>query len=338
MSEIRRDPVSNRWIVIAPELFEEMILSAKDRFEPNTNLCPFCPGNEAATPQEILAFGPADRLPNSPGWSVRVFPSRTPALRPEGAEDRQGKGIFDFMNALGAHEVVVNGPDHHGHLATLSREQITLILKACRDRINDLFGDRRLHYVMIFIDHGKSAGQKLGHSCSQIVAVPKVPPSIEEELRGAKQYYDLKERCVFCDILMQEVKMGIGFVCENDHFVAFCPFASRFPYEVWLLPKEHQMAFGTQSDAQLQALSGILQAVAIKLDAVLGEPDYHMVLHTAPNLAAKPGYWQTVPEDYHWHIEFIPRVFESATYEWGAGYYVNSVAPERAALALRTPH
>ncbi|HNT33555.1 MAG TPA: galactose-1-phosphate uridylyltransferase [bacterium] len=336
MSEIRRDPITTRWVAIAPEIIDDLSFFPSLREDDSASSCPFCPGNEALTPASLWTDRMEAERPDE--WHVRVFPNRTPILQTEVAENPQGKGVFDFMNGLGAHEVVVHGREHTSHLSEFTRGQIAAGLRAYRDRMADLSGDRRLHYVMVHYDRGRCAGAALAHPYSQIVATPKVPAAVEEELNGARSYYLIKERCVFCDVLTEELRMGTRMVVENEFYAAFCPFASRSPYEVWLLPKMHQSDYTSQTDTQLEHLAETVQSIATKIDSVLGEPALHMALHSSPNLKAKSDNWRSVPQDFHWHMEFIPRVLERAAFEWGIGFHINPVAPEKAAQALRTPH
>lgn len=339
MSELRRDPVTSRWIAVAPEIIVALNFFQKPpENQDASSACPFCPGNEALTPTSLWSDRTGLRSSASDDWSVRVFPSRTPILQTETNENPQGKGFFDLMDGLGAHEVVVHSREHSTHLSLLPRELIASGLRAYRDRMADLSRDIRLHYVMVHYDRGKRAGAVLAHPYSQIVATPKIPAAVEEEMNGARDYFHIKERCVFCDVMAEEIRMDARLVAENEGYMAFCPFASRHPYEVWLLPKAHRPDYTAQTDAQLEHLAEMVQTVATKIDAVLGEPDLHVALHSSPNLKVKSDNWRTVRDDFHWHMEFIPRILERAAFEWGIGFHINPVAPEKAAQALRTPH
>jgi UDPglucose--hexose-1-phosphate uridylyltransferase len=216
--------------------------------------CPFCYGNESKTPPEILAFRPSTNgnppQKDSPGWTVRVVPNKFPALGIEGSLNKQAEGMFDKMNGIGAHEVIIETPDHNATLASLPPKRIEDVLWAERDRILDLKKDRRFKYILLFKNHGEAAGASLEHAHSQLIALPILPIYVVEELEGAKQYYIYKERCVFCDAIRQETESGIRVVAENEDFLTLAPYAPRFPFETWILPKRHESAFENSSSQE----------------------------------------------------------------------------------------
>ncbi len=328
MPELRKDPVIGRWVIIStergkrPSDFEGL---GKKRTE---GFCPFCPGNEDQTPPEIMAVRPSTTLPNTSGWSLRVFPNKFPALRIEGNLNREGIGIFDKMNGIGAHEVIVETPDHNLDMADLETSQIRDVLIAYRNRALDLKKDPRFRYVLIFKNQGVLAGASLEHSHSQLIATPIVPKRVMEEIEGAKRYYDYKERCIWCDIIAQERKDQVRLVSENDEFLAIEPFAPRFPFETWIIPQAHQSTFEEIEDSSVESLAGILKEVLAKVCQGLNYPPYNFVIHTAPLIDHHE-------EEYHWHIEFMPRLTRVAGFEWGTGFYINPTPPEEAAAFLR---
>jgi UDPglucose--hexose-1-phosphate uridylyltransferase len=240
MADLRKDPVTGRWVIISTERQKrpsdfhiETITTHPD------DLCPFCEGHEDKTPPEILAFRNGTPA-NARGWEVRVVPNKFPALRVEGTLDREGEGLFDRMNGIGAHEVIIETPIHGQTLATMPEPAIEKVFFAWRDRVNDLKRDIRLRHIVIFKNHGPSAGATLEHAHSQLIALPIVPREMREELEGARRHHQLKERCVFCDIIRQEVKNGARVIAESADFVAVAPYAPRFPFETWLLPRRHR--------------------------------------------------------------------------------------------------
>jgi UDPglucose--hexose-1-phosphate uridylyltransferase len=335
MPELRKDPVLGRWIIIATDrklrpydfkTCEAPVVEAK---------CPFCPGNEGMTPPEIYAMRDPSTSPNTPGWQVRVIPNKYPALRIEGDLDRRGKGIYDTMNGVGAHEVIIETPDHTRTLSQLGSQEVEAILRTYHQRIEDLKRDDRLRYILIFKNQGREAGASLAHAHSQLIATPVTPKTVKEELNGSHQYYELKERCIFCDMIRQEVEDGIRLVYQNDGFIAFCPYASRFPFETWILPKEHSADFGNLANSHVPLLADCLLTVLTKLRLVLNDPQYNYIIHTAPNRNARPGYWKTIDLDYHWHIEIMPRLTREAGFERATGFYINPTMPEDAAQAFR---
>ena len=232
MHELRKDPIHGRWVIISTERGRrpsDFVLRGEevDRWV----FAPLCEGNEDKTPPEIVAFRNNGTPPNTPGWRIlRVVPNKFPALRIEGNLDREGDGIYDKMNGIGAHEVVVETPLHQETLATLPPKAIENVLLAYRARIIDLRRDSRLRYVMVFKNHGLAAGASLEHSHSQIIALPIIPRRVTEEIEGAKVYFDYKDRCVYCDVIRQELLRKIRVVSENQAFVSITPFASRFPF------------------------------------------------------------------------------------------------------------
>ncbi|MEN6537628.1 MAG: galactose-1-phosphate uridylyltransferase [Bryobacteraceae bacterium] len=329
MPELRKDPVTGRWVIIASDramrpndFIREQVTIKGGRF------CPFCPGNEQKTPPEILAFRPQGSGRNEPGWSLRVIPNKFPALRVEGELNRQGDGIYDRMNGVGAHEVLVETPDHNVSLAQLPEKNVEDIFWAFRERILDLKKDHRLIYILVFKNYGEAAGASLEHSHSQLIALPVVPKRVREELAGAKSYFDFKERCIFCDIVRQDLEDGTRIILETDHFVAISPYASRFPFETWIVPKRHQSHFEDIETASIQNLGWVLRAIARKIDKVLEHPAYNLMIHSSPIQEGPLAH-------YHWHIEIIPKLTKVAGFEWGTGFYINPTPPETAAKYLR---
>ena len=335
MAELRKDIVTGRWVIIAtargkrPSDFPPDIKETKGKGN-----CPFCPGNEGLTPPEIYALRPDGSAKDTRGWKVRVVPNKYPALGIDFPLSKKGVGIYDQMSGFGAHEVLIESTDHEKTIEDLSTEEIQDVIKVCQDRIADLHRDVRFRYVLLFKNEGEQAGASLSHPHSQLIATPITPKRVKEELVGARDYFLQKERCVYCDTIALEKEIGARIVYENEHFIAFCPFASRFPFEMCLLPKQHEINFYESRD-HIQELSQCLKAAMEKLDNVLNHPQYNYVFHTAPNLSARKGQWQTIHEDYHWHLEIMPRLTKVAGFEWGTGFYINPTPPEDAAKYLR---
>jgi UDPglucose--hexose-1-phosphate uridylyltransferase len=332
MPELRRDPVTGRWVIIASERAKRPQDFIREPVKLKGGFCPFCAGNEAKTPPEILAYRPAengDKAPkDAPGWFVRVVPNKYPALEIEGDLDRQAEGIYDRMNGMGAHEVIIETPQHEHTFATMPLKRIEDVLYAYRDRVTDLRNDTRLKYALVFKNHGEAAGATLEHTHSQLIALPIVPRQVVEELKGAREYHQLKDRCIYCDIVHQESKEQSRVVLENENFIVVSPYAPRFPFETWILPRRHDSGF-QDSPAHLFAnLAIAIKSLAAKMDRVLDLPAYNMVLHSAP-LHDPP------TDHYHWHMEFMPKLTKVAGFEWGTGFYINPTSPEEAAKFLR---
>ena len=325
-----------RWVIIAPEraLRPDHYDSAPAPRQPAP--CVFCGGQEVRDPTEIYAVRPSGSAPNTSGWQVRVLPNKYPVLRIEGKLEREGVGMFDMITGVGAHEVIVETPDHDVDLADLSVNCLCLIMRTYRERMRDLGGDDRFKYVMIFKNHGHLAGATLDHAHSQLIATPVTPKRVKEELVGAQRYYDFKQRCVFCDIIKQEMRLTRErLVLENEHFVVISPFAARVPYEMWIIPKRHNADFVSIIDPQCTGMAHALKQTLLKLRAVLDDPPFNYLIHTAPFRRPRPGYWATIQHDYHWHLEVIPRLTRPAGFEEGSGFYINPMPPERAAQILR---
>lgn len=338
MPELRKDPVIGRWVIVSTTRSKrpnDFFNLGKDKREVKKKGCPFCEGNEDKTPPEIRAVRKEGSQPNSSGWEVRVVPNKFPALGVEGDLDKEGVGMFDIMNGIGAHEVIIETPEHDKRIEDYTPESFVKVLEVYRDRINDLKQDLRLRYVLIFRNEGESGGASLEHPHSQLIATPVTPKRVKEELAGAQEYYSYKDRCVFCDIIREEKMQKERLVYENDHFIAFCPFASRFPFEIWLLPKEHNPDFENTFAEQMPHLAEAMIFVQTKLSKALNQPHYNYILHTGPARRPRRGYWVSIDVDFHWHIEIMPRLVRTAGFEWGTGFYINPTLPEEAAKFLR---
>lgn len=337
MPELRKDPVIGRWVIIATERAKR-----PDQFSGQAQEvyvekpCPFCEGSESHTPPEIYALRPKHTPANGPGWELRVVPSISPFLKIEGDLDRRGKGLYDMMSGIGAHEVIIETNQHIANMADLSEEQVSRVLTCYIDRMVDLERDKRFKYVLVFKNYGWIAGGgRVKHSRSQLIATPVNPKRVKEELTGARQYYDYHERCVFCDLVNQELESKDRLILDIDGFIAIAPFASRFPFEVWILPKKHSSDFINLDASMRLDLGRILKRILMKLKKGLNDPPYNYILHTAPFRRQKLGYWKSVEHDYHWHIEVMPRLTRVAGFEWGTGFYICPLPPEDAAKFLR---
>jgi len=332
MPQLRKDPVTREWVIIATERSRRPTdfkagedLLGRPSFKPD---CPFCPGNELMTPPEVLSYREADTMPNSPGWWVRVVPNKFPALAIEGQLNREGVGMFDMMNGIGAHEVLIECTEHDKSIATVSSLQAQEILWAYRDRCLDLRKDHRFKYILLFRNHGKVAGASLEHPHCQLIALPMVPQDVMIEIEGAERYYDYHERCIYCDMVKQETKFSERIVCMNDEFVAFCPFAAKYPFETWIVPRYHSRSFVEEERPRIDSFAAILQDALRRIAACLNHPPYNFTLHTAP-------INQEHDRDFHWHMAIMPRLTIAAGFEMGTGIYINVTAPEDAARHLR---
>ncbi len=328
MSELRRDPLLRRWVIIAPERRGDLI---NRRFAHSPSVqetpCPFCPGNEHMNPGEILVVRAERSGPAASGWLVRITPDRNPLLRIEGTLERRGVGQFDLMSATGAHELVTETPDHDSHWADFDIAHMERLLRSYVTRYNDLRNDRRFRHAVIMKNHG-APWSRYPHQHSHIVAMPFIPRRIEDEFTGAREYFELKERCVFCDTLREEEMRQERVVAANADFVAIAPFAAGFPFETWILPRHHMADFGAMGERSLPALASIFQETMAKLRTTLNDPHFSLALHSGPLSGERH-------EEFHWHWELIPHLSGELGMEWATGVYFNPIAPEDAATCLR---
>lgn len=328
MPELRKDPIVGRWVVFAserakrPQEFQHELLAKADV------VCPFCAGHEDLTPPEIIAGRDPQTRPNTPGWRVRVVPNKFPALQVEGTLEKRGQGMYDRMAGVGAHEVIIECPHHERSLSQLPNENVREVLWVYRERLVDLKRDNRLAHGLIFKNEGAMAGASLEHSHSQLVVMPMVPSVIQDELNGGRQYFSIHDRCIFCDIVQQELADENRIVLESSHFVVFCPYASRIPFETWIIPKLHGSHYENISRQQTDELSLVLKITLSKLEAAIDRPPFNYYIHSAPFDA------KDLPQ-YHWHMEILPRLSRLAGFEWGSGSFINPVFPEQAAAFLR---
>ncbi len=328
MPELRKDPIVGRWVIISTERAKRPMETTQtiDRLE--SGYCPFCEGNEDDTTKEILAYRQRNTQPNAPGWRVRVVPNKFPALKIEGDLQKRGEGIYDKMNGVGAHEVIIECPFHEASMANFSEDRIREILWVYRDRLVDLKRDPRLVYGLIFKNVGAAAGASLEHSHSQLVVTPIVPINVQQEMDGAREFFGYRGRCIYCDMIHQESDAEKRIVLDTPNFLAFCPFAARFPFETWVVPKSHQSHFENIQRIEIEEFGTVIKTLLMKMEFALEKPAYNYVIHTSP-LDVQP-----LPH-YHWHMEIIPRLTRVAGFEWGTGFYINPVPPEDAAAYLR---
>ncbi len=329
MPELRRDPIVGRWVVIdtdhpqGPGDFPK-----EDHSSSRKATCQFCPGREHFTPAEVSALRPKESQADGPGWMVRTVANKFPALSLEGPVEKEAAGMFDQMSGVGAHEVVIETPDHDKNLADLTPEEMGFVLGQFVGRSRDLAKDPRHKYVCIFKNFGASAGATVEHAHSQIIALPTVPKAVLEELRGAVGYYGAQKRCVFCDVIEQEYKDRERIVIENNAFLAFCPYAPRYAFELWIIPKAHNAFFSSLDGDALKDLSTLLLDILRRMRSLLSNPSYNFYIHTAPLKYERP-------ERYHWHIEIIPKLTRSIGFEWGTGLHITPTFPQVAAKHYR---
>ena len=323
MPEFRKDPTVDRWVIIATERAKRPV----HREASDTALCPFCAGNESLTPPEVLVFRDQSDPSGLPNWTVRVVPNKYPALVPDGSRLETTGENYEARIGTGAHEVIIESPHHVTDVTLLSESQFGAVLRAYRSRIMELRTDKRFRYILIYKNQGTEAGATLEHVHSQLIAMPMIPKLILEEIETAKNYYQANRRCVFCDVIRQETA-GERFVSGNARYLVICPFAPRFPYETWILPKQHASLFERSTQQDDVDLARILRETLIRLNRSLGSPAFNYFIHSNP-------LDQGENNTYHWHMEIIPKLIQVGGFEWGSGSYINTVTPEQSARSLR---
>ncbi len=329
MAELRRNPLNGQWAIVhvedswGPEKYER-----EDHAIRAKTTCQFCPGKEFYTPPEVEALRLCGSAANSPGWEVRIVSNKFPALRIEGTLDLRHDGMYTLSNGIGAHEVFIETPVHERNLADLDDEEIFYVIDKYQSRLNDLTKDRRFKYILIFKNYGESAGTTVEHPHSQIIALPMIPQYVMQELEAIKAYYDRCQRCVSCDMIAQEYHDGIRIIADNPQFLAFCPFASGYPFECCIIPREHSCRFATMNDGEKRALGNILRTTMIRINRCLADPSYNFYIHVAP--VNDSSY-----EHFHWHIAIIPKLMRTIGLERGTGFFSVPTDPSHAARCLR---
>ena len=332
MPQLRQDRSTKEWVIIATERSKRPHDFKKGERDIERHSykedCPFCPGNEHLTPHETLAYR-SGGLPDSKGWWVRVVPNRFPALSPEGSlERKEEKGFFRMMDGVGIHEVVIESPLHNQCLPLMEDKQAEEVFLAYRERYLALRDDPRIKLIIVFKNHGEAAGTSLEHPHSQFVGTAVVPSNIRRKLEEAARYYDDHGSCVYCDLVGEELSFEKRVVMDTEKFVVLQPFASRFPFETWIIPKEHQASFGLISMEDSKRFAKVLKTTLHKLYSKLNNPDYNYVIHTAPIKDEGEDY-------YHWHLQVIPRLTTPAGFEMGSGIFINVCLPEETAQFLK---
>ncbi len=326
MPEFRKDPLTGRCIIVSTERAKRP-QPLTDNSPSNSEPCPFCPGNENQTPPEVLAYREPQTKPNAPGWNVRVVPNKYPAVT-TGQPWPGRSGLYKSSDAPGVHEVIIEAADHLLSIASLDEAQLATVLRAYRDRILKLKEDPRWRCILIYKNQGAPAGATLEHCHSQLIALPMIPKQVAEEISAARAYFDSTGCCLYCDTVQQELSDRKRWVAESDRFIVLCPYASRFPYETWILPKFHSPYFESLGSDEWTKLARCLKETFIRLNRRLGNPSLNYILHSTPPDGTAADY-------FDWHLEILPKLIQVAGFEWGSGSFINPVAPEDAARLLR---
>ena len=329
MSQLRFDVATNDWVIFAPSraLRPHHVPSSPPSPSPAASgsyaPCPFCPGNEAFTPPEIYAVrGPGPYSPSN--WKVRVVPNKFPALRIEEDTRRiEEKPVFSHMGGCGAHEVIVESPEHNVFLGQQPVEQIELVLRTLQLRHQDLMRDRRFQTIIIFKNYGMTAGTSLDHPHWQTIATPVVPRVLRQKLSVAEEYFDRTGNCLYCVKLQAELEDGRRILAKNDKYAALLPFASHVAFETWIMPMQRQASFALVDPSQLRPLAEMLRAILLKLHTALDNPSFNLTIDSVSR-------GDETKEYFMWHIRILPRLTTPAGFELGSGMAINTVFPEDA--------
>jgi len=326
MSEMRFNPITRDWVIVAPGRSQKPndfrpVPKTREPRPPHRADCPFCVGNEEPLESQRIS-GPDG------SWLVRAVPNKFPAL--SGTHDLQPvtRGTFRSMNAGGAHEVVIEHPQHNLTVADMEAAHIAQVLGLYRDRYVALRQNPAIETIIIFKNHGERAGTSLHHPHSQIVAAPVISSNVRSRLQEASRVHDEEGECLYCRVLRDELADGVRIVEANETFVAFIPYAALSPYHVWIFPRRHASSYDAITDAEIVDLSQILRRTLRRLSAALGDPDFNYGIRSAPMSECSSHY-------YHWYLAIVPRVSHVAGFELGSGMYINSLLPEHAAENLR---
>lgn len=329
MPEIRRDPISGHCVILAADRHKRPNDFA-NKDSAITRKCPFCPGNEEATPPEICRIPQKDGFSKSGEWKIRVVPNKYPALDGDSQLIPQKNGIYERTPAPGRHEVIIETPLHSGRLENLPVAHIADIIRTYADRAKAMLSLPFIRYAMIFKNQGRTAGASLEHPHSQIAGIPIPPKRIMEEIKSCSEYKGRTGNCVFCDIIREEIKFGKRIICGNGQFIAFAPFASKTPFEINIMPTSHKSRFEEINGEEATALAEILRESLARLSKAVPDLCYNMMILTSPR---EDGTFP--PDAYHWRIDIMPKLAQAAGFEWGTGFYINTLSPENAAEILR---
>jgi len=337
MSQLRKDLISGRWVIIASERSkrpDDFRGAGEAKPESGDCFCPFCAGNESKTPPEVYALRGEGTAADQPGWTVRVVPNKFPALDRGEKPERHQDGLFESISGVGVHEVVIETPEHGRELSDASPDGLREVLETIRSRIVSIEREKQYQYVQVFKNKGRAAGASLSHPHTQIIATPIIPKRIKEELYSAERLFKKFQGCVFCRVIEQEMASRQRVVYADSHFCVLAPFASRFPFEMQVFPLRHSAHFAGMTEEEMGSLAAALKNVLSKIKALLADPPYNLVIHHAPNPGLVQGDWPGMSKGYHWHMELLPVLTRVAGFELGTGFYINPVPPEAATSFL----
>lgn len=351
MNEMRRDPITAKWVIVDKGMDSEKVVRKlqsavlKAAKQSRAVECDFCPGHEQRTPPSVmeLAGGQYVYQKQTADWQVRVVPNSHPVFRIEGELSRRSVRGYDVMDALGAHEIII---EHRNHVDwdQMSSDEVAAVLGVYHERMKDLSKDERFGHLFLFKNCGTHSNTTMVHPNSTLIASPSVPERVRRELNHTRQHYNMKERCLFCDVINEELRQkngSTGVVKTYQNFVTVCPFFASHPFETWILPRKHSSDYRTFDRAFLPELANALQENLKLIKGIFGPLSYTLLLFTRPNKiwGGDRDYWTTIDSDYHWHFKFFPRFPKEGgfhrNFSAGSGYMINQIPPETAAKLLR---
>lgn len=330
MPEIRNNPLRDEWTIMSTQRSNRPLeFSAEENWKTSPEDCPFCEGREDRTPPEIAARREGGTK-NGPGWSIRVVPNKYSALDPEATNSMIEDDLYSFTDGFGFHELVIEGPDHQKKFPDKSAGKLKEIVEVYRARFRKLAEKSGIKSVLIFKNFGPESGASSSHPHSQIIATPFTSTVVSRETRQSRKYKKRKGRCLLCDEISEELKSGKRIIHERENFLSYAPFASRSPYEIRVLPRDHESDFGKTKDDLLEGFAGMLKECLLSLRRLLGNISYNFYLHSAPTNNSI----EEVYSSFHWHVAIVPRLSYLAGFELGSGNPINPVSPEKAAEDL----
>ncbi|MBN1755954.1 galactose-1-phosphate uridylyltransferase [bacterium] len=331
MSQIRYDIFQDRWVILAPERHHRPH-SYSDEIPPDSGTCPFCEGNETLTPPEVYAIRPPDTQPDSPGWEIRVIPNKFSAISPNNNQVPECSPDTLCLPGTGVHELIIETPEHSRKISQMPIARLEQILKVYQSRLTAIYSLPFIKYVQVFKNYARTGGASLSHPHTQLMGIPYIPAALRQELKASGQHYRKTSNCLFCNTIQTELQKDLRIPFQTPEFVVLMPFASRFPYECWILPREHHHDFLQTPPEKISRLAEILKKLFQNLEQILGNFPYNLILHSL-NKNALPD--KPVDRTYHWHFELLPRITHIGGFECATGSFINQALPEETCLKFK---
>ncbi|MEW6108352.1 MAG: galactose-1-phosphate uridylyltransferase [Nitrospirota bacterium] len=327
MPELRLNLITREWVIIATERAKRPEEFRQNRNKKNLpeflEECPFCPGNEHRTPEEMM------RITDGESWKIRVTPNKFPALSPEITRERKNEGIRHMVTGHGKHEVVIESPLHNMCMALMTVGDISTIVRTYRTRFDEIYRDPGIEHVIIFKNHGEAAGTSLAHPHSQIIGTPVTPILVRNRIEEGIRYFDNTGECLICATLKDELSDGRRIILDTAHFVTFIPYAALSPFHIWIFPKRHCATFSTITEEEINDFSFNLKTIFLKFYEGLDDPDYNFIIRSQNPKECNSEY-------FHWYLSIVPRVIQTAGFELGSGMYINTAIPEKSTEFMRS--